>query len=673
MNARRLYSTALLLVASALVGSAADKDSYGDPLPAGAKARLGTARLRVPTYTPPVLAPDGKSLLVQSSSGLLRLDPATGAALGKPTVQVYGTTVALSADGKRVVIANGNGATVCDLASGKALARIERRLPTGDAVALSADGAILALGGASDGFKKEPVTALLWDVAADREMKKVTVPQNEYANVALSDNGRTFATWGLHSEPDAKAPDPNTNPARFVTFWDTAGGKEQAKFRVAGFSPSAVAFSPDGALAAVAGNTGTIDLVDTKTGTSKQLLLGRSRMGRALSFSPDGATLAASAEDGAVQRWKVADGARLSTTEPPVSQLTNARVRAVSAERAVAWGTRGTAAVVWEVPSGKLISTEGGHTAPVGGAAVAPDGKHVLTSAGDGPALKWELATGKPAGTVTIRVPNFGFGGDAPVAALSPGATRALVRDANGVGVYDLTTGVQQYVIPTPADGWSQATFSPDGARVVVATSGYEVKKAPCRVSVWDAAAGKRLGAFELPGYSLLSAAVTPDGKHVVTAGQKPVEKGPGECVVTAWEVATGAKKGEFTEESGFFAPQVATAPDNRTAAVVTARGRLVAFDLTSGKVVKQYEPSRRPSITPVFSPDGQKLAVAGPIEYHPTPTATVLVLDWQSGATKYTFAAPGGVPGVMAFAPDGRSLVTGQPDTTAIVWDVSK
>src|SRR3954471_19761248 len=150
-------------------------------MPEGAKARLGTARLRVPANTAPIVAPDGKSIVVQTSSGLLRLDPTTGAALGKPTVQVYGPMVALSADGRRVAIANANGATLCDLASGKALVKIERRLPSADAVALSADGGVLALGGTGDGIKKDPLTVLVWDAVGDKELKKIAVAQNESA------------------------------------------------------------------------------------------------------------------------------------------------------------------------------------------------------------------------------------------------------------------------------------------------------------------------------------------------------------------------------------------------------------------------------------------------------------------------------------------------------------
>jgi WD40 repeat protein len=253
--------------------------------------------------------------------------------------------------------------------------------------------------------------------------------------------------------------------------------------------------------------------------------------------------------------------------------------------------------------------------------------------------------------------------------------TRALLQDASGIGVHDLATGTQQYVIPTPPsyEGVSSGAFSPDGSRVVVATSSVNPKRAPGRVTVWDAAAGKKLTAIELPGYGAVAAALTFDGKHVVTAGQKPTEKEPGEFIVTAWEVATGAKKGELTEPGGFTPPHVAPAPDNKTAAVVTGRGKLVAFDLATGRFTKTYELARRPVLAPVFSPDGKKLALAGEREPAPTPSATILVLDWPSGEPKYKFTAPGGEPGVMVFSPDSKSLVTGLADTTAIVWDVSR
>src|SRR5207253_2890502 len=103
-------------------------------------------------------------------------------------------------------------------------------------------------------------------------------------------------------------------------------------------------------------------------------------------------------------------------------------------------------------------------------------------------------------------------------------------------------------------------------------------------------------------------------------------------------------------------------------------KGRLVAFELATGKLGKTYDLNRTvPNITPVFSPDGKKLAIAGPAGLDDARSAPVLVIDWATGDTKYTFPVRGGTPGAVAFSPDGKWLVTGAPDTTATVWDVSK
>ena len=677
MNTRRSWlAFALLLLAPALAGLAADKDLYGDPLPDGAKARLGTARLRTQTYTTPALAPDGKSFYVAGAGGLIRLDPATGAKLGKAPVQHYGTLIAFSADGKLAVHTQYDRLVVWDTGSGKTLTKVERRLPGGDApVAISADGKLLAVGGVGDRAKKQPVTVLVWDTAEDKEVKSITVAQNDSSYVALSADGKTLANWGSHYDPDAKPADQENGPNRFVYFWDAAAGKELAKFRVPGYMATAVAFAPNGSLVAIGGNN-TIDLVDPKTGASKLQLLGRTRMGRFVAFSPDGATVAATGDDGAVQRWRVSDGARLSTTEAPTPNVSNTRVQLKDNEKGIAWGSKGVATVVWEVPSGKYVGPEGGHTSYVRGVAVTADNKYVLTSADDGTAMRWELATGKPVGEVMLRRANTGFSSYAPGATFSADATKALIPDTSGgIGLHDVANGVQQYVIPVPTDGLSQGTFSADSSKIVVSyASSYDFKKKAARATVWDATTSKKLGAADLPGYSQLVAAVTPDGKYLVTAGMKPAEKGPSAFTITGWELATGAKKGELTEDSAYYITHVVAAADNKTAAVVTSKGKLVAFDLLAGTVGKTYDTKgRSPGAPPVFSPDGKRLAVACQPNPGADATSTVLVFDWATGDVKHTFANPGLTPQALAFSPDGKWLVTGSPDTTATVWDVSK
>ncbi|MCI0703749.1 MAG: hypothetical protein L0241_22045 [Planctomycetia bacterium] len=677
MNARRLWLASALVLAPALVGLAAEKDVYGDPLPEGAKARMGTARLRNFNYSNPLMTPDGKSLLTVTNAGLMRLDPATGATTGKINSPFFGTPTLLSTDGKRAVNVQYDRVVVWDIGSSKEIAKIQRRTYSNEySASLSQDGKTIAIGGVGDRMKKVPVTVVVWDVEAKKELKSITVPQNESANVVISGDGKTLATWGYHSNPDAKAPlEQDTDLNRIVHFWDATTGKQLGKTRVSGYSPSSVAFNPNGSIAAVASGDGSVSLIEPATGTEKHLLLGRTRMGRMVTFSPDGSIVVATGEDGAVQRWRVSDGTRLSTTEPPAPSIYSTRVRVLDNDRAIAWGMRGVATLVWEVPSGKLISTAGGHTGGVRAVAVTSDNKHVITSSDDGTTVRWELGTGKRVDAVPFRVSGEYFGSPTVSAFSSDGKT-ALVRDSiGGLGVHDMSNGSQLYTIPTPSNTTAMGNFSPDGTKVVQVCSSYDFKKVPARVTVWNVATSKRLGNIELPGYSQVAAAVTPDGKYVVTAGTKPSEKGDAnEFVITGWELATGAKKGSLSEPSGFNNPYVAAAGDNQTAAVVTSKGQLIGFNITTGAKTKTYDVGRRnPGAVPVFSPDGKNVAVVCQSDYGPAPSAPVLVLEWATGTTKHTFASPGMTPISSAFSPDGKWLVTGSPDTTATVWSLSK
>jgi WD40 repeat protein len=680
---RPRLALALALLIPALAAPAAD-DPYGDPIPEGAKARLGTARLRGGYgTTPTAITPDGRFLVGGAGTGGVGYyDPATGKQTRTVRIEgAFGTPVAFSADGRRAVNPGYDNAIVWDTESGKVLAKVNRPSPGGDnGVSLSADGKRLAVGGTRR-EKEKGTTAVVWDVDGNKQLATVTPLQNNSVYVALSPDGSRLATWGFHYDQEAKEPPkPEADPGRTVQFWDAATGKETAKIRLTGgFNPSAVVFSPDGSLAAAAAGEGAVHLFDPATGTPKGLLLGRSRQGRKLAFSPDGKTLASGGDDGSIQRWAVADGRRLGTTECPVPIAYGPRaIQFTDNERVVAWGNRGQVTVVWEAPSGKLISPAGGHAGGITGAAVAGGGKEVLTAASDGAVIRWDPATGKERGTLGLKYPGGGYGAgglvNGPVT-LSADGTRALVSDggSRGLGVYDLPAGTQQFVIPGDFNLESRGAFSTDGTKVVQVMTSYDVKKFPARVAVWDVAGGKKLGEVELSGVGYPSAAVSPDGKSLVTAGAKRDEKGgDGDFVVTGWELATGKKLGEFTEPAGFGVAYVATSGDNKSAVVATPRGPVAVIDFTTGKRERDLDlENRRPGAAPAVSPDGKSVAVVTVPNFGPNPASDVLVIDIASGKPKKTLSGVTGNPSVVVFSPDGKTLVTGSFDTTALVWDV--
>ena len=681
---------ALLLTLSARAAEP-PADHPADPLPPGATARLGTARLRdANSWGGAGMTADGKYLAGNGPAGLLRYNVATGATAGAtgPKGGQYGGRTEFTADGTRAVTSGFGGASVWDVDGGKVLAKIDRPLPYGDtgAVSASADGSVVALGGGKSNDPKDkgkPVTALVWDVAKNEKRAEIAVAQNQSANVALSPDGKTLATWGNHYEPNPPkvkdGDDPPADPSRLVQFWDAATGKEMVAFRADGFGVSAIAFAPDGATAAVGTGGGLVRLVDPKTGTETRRLFGRGDLGNRFAFSPDGKTIAAAGNDGTVQLW-AADGGRPSAVECPVGPLSNG-VRGLcftANDRAVAWTAIGSTAVAWEVPSGRLLSPFAGHLSGVTALAYAAGGKELLSGGADGQLLRWDAATGKELGGVRLRSPaGYGTGTRftlSPVFLTADGTTAYSI--GTGAGVFDAATG-RQLATPTLGLNYDLRPYLCADARTLLTVPAvpYPPKPVPktLKVAVWDTQSGARLAGIEVPPGDLVAAAVTPDRKTLVTAlATRPADpNGKAEFQVTAWELATGKKLGEYAEAAGYGPGHVVPAPDNATAVVATPNGKLLSVELAAGKVAKEFDAGgERATGPPAFGPGGKQFAVPLGTGFN---RGGARVFDAATGKPGPTFV--GGHRGpvtAIAFSPDGTTLATGSQDTTVLLWNLA-
>ncbi len=683
MTVRRMWSAFALVLFPACLAIAAD-DAYGDPVPEGAKLRLGTARLRNTSGNPNAMTPNGRFLAASLPSGAIGFLDERGDVTRSVRIDgQFGTVVAFSADTKRALSSGYQGAFVWDTGTGKVLAKAARENVTSDSgLSFAGDGKSFAVGG-SKGFnekdKDKLPTAIVWDVDGNKQITSVTPQQNQTVSVALSPDGKRLATWGYHYDQAAKEqPKPEADPARLVQFWNAADGKETAKVRVlTGSNPTLVSFSPDASVAAVSNGESTVLLVDPATGASKGVLLGRSRQGKRLAFSPDGKTLAAAGDDLSIQRWNVADGKRLETTESPVPTRSSLRgLQFTDNERVVAWATRGSASFIWESPTGKLLTPSGGHFNPVVGAAVAGGGKEIFTSSVDGLILRWDPVKGKELGSLPLKNPEGGYGPGlvSGMVVLTPDGTRALASEGNGIAIYDLPSGTQQYVIPGDLNRENRGSFSSDGSKVVQLMTSYDAKKNPARVALWDVAGAKKLGEFELPELVQVNATLSPDGKTIVTAGIKAVERGEGDFVVAGWEVGTGKKRGEFTEPGGYGSMSVAATGDNKTAVVMSPKSGPIVVDFVSGAKVRDLDlGGKPPGGSLAVSPDGKLAAVSLRPSFGATPTSTLLVIDIETGKVKKTLTGISGNQITAVFSPDSKTLITGSSDTTALVWDVAE
>src|SRR5437867_6893067 len=91
-----------------------------DPLPKGAKARLGTPRMREATaWNGAALTPDGKFLVGYTPAGLTKFDVTTGQSLGTIGERPFGSRIEFFGDGSRGLGVNYSSASVWEAKTGK--------------------------------------------------------------------------------------------------------------------------------------------------------------------------------------------------------------------------------------------------------------------------------------------------------------------------------------------------------------------------------------------------------------------------------------------------------------------------------------------------------------------------------------------------------------------------
>jgi WD40 repeat protein len=465
-----------------------------------------------------------------------------------------------------------------DAVTGESVRRFPGHVPDVNAVVYSPDGERLLTTG-DDG------AARLWDPDTGEQVHALEGQDGPVWGPSISADGRLFAaTW-----PDEGV----TRVAELAT------GRVVREIRAVP-RPWKTAFSPDGALIAVASADWTftsVKVVDVDTGAEILDLRHRGQV-QDVAWSPDGASIATSA-DGAAQIWDASTGQRRIALLGHQAQVLSIDW---SPDRSVlATGSADGTARVWLLQEGGarqiLVLTAQDMRSGVQGVAFSPDGKRLLTG--------------------NSRV------------------TATRIWDVTGSGTAEVAN------LPSVALTWTGAGFLGDGREVVASSGG-------ASITVWDVEQRRRVRTLggDPPANvgdpnvlvtpvvgraEVRLVAVDPAGQHVAAVTLVP---GSFADDIVAWNPATGRELFNLRIVDGVEA--IAWSQGGEWLAVTDQtppgdRGHITVYDGT-GRVAGEVWEAMDVGIGHIrFSPDGRRIVgVRFPADGSDPPG--VHTWDWRTG-----------------------------------------
>jgi WD40 repeat protein len=691
-------------------------DLYGDPLPQGAIARLGTIRLRHPGHVASVdFSPNGRIVASTSWPGVgIRLWEADTGRLIRSleTTRRNGPRAAVFApDGRRIAAACGRGTVqVWDAESGKSL----------------------------------------WENQNDDSIGQ---------SVVFAPDGRTFAAAGM---------------GNVVGLWETETGKRLLALKIDKNQGEAIplAFSPDGKLLAY-GAEQRIHVYDFARRT-EAAVINDAHGGEitSLAYGPGGKTLFSSGatyrRHGArgfitlhaeLRAWDAGNGSRISDFFSDESHL-GPCIFALSGDRRTIVSEQSNDLSVWRAASGTPIwtihnywlpsavgkkSVASRYFVPSAGIAISPDAAIIACSCQPmNNLLLFETATGrqKPAfpdvhdaqinGIATPRVGSQ----IAAASQIATGSSDGTVR------LWDASTGKQLCTFalsdhfPCQVDS---VAFGRDGETLVAAGQDRRELVTAGFIRIWDAKtgaihreieAGTKIGRSALSSDGTKLAIEAIKGEEMTTdATGKPI---PVERWLMIVETRTGAKRPRIPLRVPL--KYLAFDPTGETVHAADQTGVIRTWNAASGQVVREFQtadpaPKQRPAqgrfvfgsrglFAAVISADGttavtsafggnaptiwdiakgtkigtlnftaQRLSPslvalsANKLRVATAPwsadeiseSLSICIWDAKSGQLLKKFVRPsGGDVASLEFATDGKRLISGMFDGTALIWDVA-
>lgn len=565
------------------------------------------------------------------------------------------------------------------------------------------------------------VSFYLWEILPDH-IATLEGHIDGISSVTFSSNGMILAS---SSEDGTK-------------LWDVATKENIATFHTVG--SSFVAFSPDGATLAIGGlGEKTVRLWDIAKKENIAVLENTGSVA-SLAFLPDKKTLASVSIFSSgltVRLWDVMTKQNTATYSDislrDVDYITS--IMFSPDGTTLAWSGVGLADVgnvwLWDVSTRRNIATLE-HAKEVGSVAFSPDGRTLASGAGDNTIKLWDLTTQTNIATFEGHKSLIGSVAFSPDGRILASGSYDNVRGSlnNTIKLWDVTTGQNIATYRHGGQGIFSLAFSPDGTTLVSGAS-------DGTVILWDVSKPRPKTLVQISGNNQQGLTNTQlDNPFVVEVRDQNGNLLEGVQVIFTVTTGDGKLNGRFTVENrttdanGRAQSTLTLGPNPGTNTVkafisgivdkieVSFNSEGVRASATS-IIESDYQTWHLPDAAiirlgkghvsygdraTVFSPDGQRLAVASGIGvwiYDVATSRELTLFEHKDQVTSVAFSFDGttlasgqgdgvelwnvergqniatfhtGFVSSVAFSPDGKTLATGSGawDGTVKLWDVT-
>ena len=646
----------------------------------------------------------GKAAVVlphEQRPGEVRDLPGGGVKWKAPGMDAEVTAVAFSADGRLVATAcNDHTARIWETASGREFLRVlhDDGVST---VAFNPAGTYLATG-------SKDKTARMWQVASGSEVLRVKHAE-EVRKVAFSSDGRLLGA--ISTSGDISLVDANekavirqwafgdaglglvfsvdgtrlaTASGELAAVWDVKTGAMLFKATHMTFPEQAsglvwvddIAFSADGRMLATAGRDRTARIWSLATG-QELIRLAHAADVKAVAFDRDGKLLTTASADGTARLWEVTSGTeRLRAAHPGGSEVV-----AFSPDgNLVASGAMSGGIALWSLDRGGEVGRMT-HPDQVNALGISPDGKLIAT-ASRGSVRLWS-SSGEPKSVAVklpiVRVDRLMF---------SEHATHLAATWSSKLFVLDLA----KELAVTPLGDTRRAGDVAMSSRFLAR---WDSERRG--LTVWETAGGREVGsadaeylrniAFDSTGSFVAAMEESPNHKRAIRVWALPQLRELG-------RVATG---GSVTFALGPQARFLAVSVDEPGAQKYSTSKYVDVIDIAGERRVARI--SREEDVRLAFHPDDDRLFVVSETHVRvfdlPTgnlravlgheeelqairfsPESKILATLSHGTANIWNYATgellsriSAGYVRDVRFAREGRYIITGSNDRTAVAW----